>query len=51
MTGIDSPYEAPEAPDLVIDTQHAGVAACIAQLIEFVMSRCGDAVNDAAPPQ
>ena len=51
MTGIDSPYEAPEAPDLVIDTQHAGQAACIATLIEFVIARCGNAVVEADPPR
>ena len=41
FTGIDSPYEEPTAPDLVIDTQHADEAACIAALVEFVTSRCG----------
>ena len=41
FTGIDSPYEEPSAPDLVIDTQHAGESACIAQLVDFVVQRCG----------
>jgi len=41
FTGIDSPYEEPSAPDLVIDTQHAGESACIAQLVAFVVERCG----------
>ncbi|HQR11558.1 MAG TPA: adenylyl-sulfate kinase [Casimicrobiaceae bacterium] len=40
FTGIDSPYEAPAAPDLVIDTQHLDQAACIAQLVEFVTANC-----------
>ncbi len=40
FTGIDSPYEAPLAPDLVIDTQHDDQAACIAQIVDFVVTRC-----------
>jgi bifunctional enzyme CysN/CysC len=40
FTGIDSPYEEPEAPDLVVDTQHGDEAACIAQLVEFVVTHC-----------
>ena len=40
FTGIDSPYEAPGAPDLVIDTQHGDEATCIEQLVEFVVARC-----------
>jgi bifunctional enzyme CysN/CysC len=41
FTGIDSPYEEPSAPDLVIDTQHSDESACIAQLVAFVVQRCG----------
>jgi len=41
FTGIDSPYEEPTAPDLVIDTQNADEPACIAQLVAFVTARCG----------
>jgi bifunctional enzyme CysN/CysC len=40
FTGIDSPYEEPTAPDLVVDTQNHGEAACIAQLVDFVAERC-----------
>jgi len=40
FTGIDSPYEDPDAPDLVIDTEHGDEAACIAQLVEFVVTHC-----------
>ncbi|MEO8344106.1 MAG: adenylyl-sulfate kinase [Betaproteobacteria bacterium] len=40
FTGIDSPYEVPATPDLVIDTQHETQAACIAQLVEFVTANC-----------
>jgi bifunctional enzyme CysN/CysC len=41
FTGIDSPYEEPSAPDLVIDTQRDEESACIAQLVSFVLDRCG----------
>ncbi|MGH8714977.1 MAG: adenylyl-sulfate kinase [Casimicrobiaceae bacterium] len=40
FTGIDSPYERPEAPDLVIDTTHGDIAACVDQLLAFVTARC-----------
>jgi bifunctional enzyme CysN/CysC len=40
MTGIDSPYERPENPDLVIDTQQASVAGCVALLVDFVVANC-----------
>ena len=40
FTGIDSPYEAPVASDLVIDTQHGDQSACIAELVEFVVTQC-----------
>ena len=40
FTGIDSPYEEPETPELVIDTTQHDVAACIDQLFVFVATRC-----------
>lgn len=40
FTGIDSPYEEPEAPDLIVDTMHENIAACVDKLIEFVAARC-----------
>ena len=40
FTGIDSPYEEPEAPELVVDTAQQDVAACIERLFEFVATRC-----------
>ncbi len=45
FTGIDSPYEPPDAADLVIDTQQEGVEACTRRLLDFVVERCR---NDAA---
>ena len=34
FTGIDSPYEAPEAPDMRLDTTQLSPAACVKQVIE-----------------
>ncbi len=40
FTGIDSPYEEPLNPDLVIDTVRNDVATCVEQLMTFVAGRC-----------
>ncbi len=40
FTGIDSPYEEPEAPDLVVDTTEDDIAACVERLTGFVAARC-----------
>jgi adenylyl-sulfate kinase len=40
FTGIDSPYEEPEAPELVVDTAQQDAAACIEGLFSFVATRC-----------
>jgi adenylylsulfate kinase-like enzyme len=40
FTGIGSPYEPPELPDLVIDTEGAGVDACVEQLLAYVVANC-----------
>jgi adenylylsulfate kinase len=39
FTGIDSPYEAPEAPELTIDTSEAGVDACAERVLEWLALR------------
>lgn len=36
FTGIDAPYEAPEAPELSIDTGAADVDSCAAQIIAYL---------------
>lgn len=38
-TGIDSPYEAPTAPDLVLDTEAHSVEACVAAVIDLLTDR------------
>jgi adenylyl-sulfate kinase len=40
FTGVDAPYEAPEAPDIAIDTETQDVAASVAELLAFVAARC-----------
>jgi adenylylsulfate kinase len=36
FTGIDSPYERPTAPQLVLDTSRLDVAQCVQQLLEYM---------------
>ncbi|MHA7919288.1 MULTISPECIES: adenylyl-sulfate kinase [Alcanivoracaceae] len=36
FTGIDSPYEAPEKPEVVINTAENDIEACVKQLIEGI---------------
>ena len=40
FTGIDSPYEPPEAADLVIDTEHLDVEASTNLLVDYVVAAC-----------
>ncbi len=36
FTGIDSPYEPPENPELVVDTQHNDVETCVQQVLDYI---------------
>ena len=36
LTGVDAPYEAPESPDLVLDTTGADIDNLVAQVIELL---------------
>ena len=38
FTGIDSPYEAPQAPELTLNTEEKPVAECVADIIEYLIS-------------
>ena len=38
-TGIDSPYEAPENPELVVNTESESLEASIAKVIDFLKSK------------
>jgi adenylyl-sulfate kinase len=48
FTGVDAPYEAPERPDIAIDTESQDVDACVAQLLDFVVARCRSRGQSAA---
>jgi adenylyl-sulfate kinase len=39
FTGVSAPYEAPESPDLVIQTAQASVESCVQRLFDAVMSK------------
>jgi adenylylsulfate kinase-like enzyme len=39
FTGIDSPYETPERPDLVIDTVNNSVEDCVRRFMNFIMEK------------
>ena len=36
FTGIDSPYEAPENPEMVVDTQSNDIKTCVEQIVRYV---------------
>ena len=36
LTGVDAPYEAPESPDLTLDTTDADIDALVRQVIEVI---------------
>lgn len=39
FTGIDSPYEAPENPELHLDTEHHDIERSLATLLDFLLTR------------
>ncbi|OSM01685.1 adenylyl-sulfate kinase [Magnetofaba australis] len=39
FTGISAPYEAPEKPELLVDTTGRAVAACVEELADYAMQR------------
>ena len=41
FTGISAPYEAPESPELAVDTVNHDVAACVEQIIDYIESELG----------
>lgn len=38
FTGVSAPYEAPEGPDLVVDTSANDIASCVAQVVGYADS-------------
>lgn len=45
FTGIDSPYEAPANPEIVIDTQNNPLETCIEQTVAYIQS-CVDQAHE-----
>ena len=41
FTGIDAPYEEPEAPDLVLDTDNWNEIECAETLLDAILARLG----------
>lgn len=41
FTGIDSPYEAPSNPDLVVDTANNDIDTCVQQIVDYVLENVG----------
>tara|TARA_B100001778_G_C18589910_1_gene631780 strand:- start:1204 stop:2136 length:933 start_codon:yes stop_codon:yes gene_type:complete len=39
FTGIDSPYETPKSPDLILDTQNKSISECEKELYQFILSK------------
>ena len=39
FTGISAPYEAPEEPELTVDTSQASIDACVERLVAYVETR------------
>jgi adenylylsulfate kinase len=38
-TGIDSPYEAPDNPELIIDTERESLEESVAKVVDFLKSK------------
>ncbi len=41
FTGIDSPYEAPSNPDLVVDTEKNDIETCVKQIVDYIVENVG----------
>ena len=46
FTGIDSPYEPPENPELVVDTQNNDVETCVEQVLAYIEANITLRQND-----
>ncbi|MBI1215606.1 MAG: adenylyl-sulfate kinase [Alphaproteobacteria bacterium] len=51
FTGISSPYEPPENPDLEVDTATHGVDACVEMVVNFILDRVRADANPANATQ
>lgn len=39
FTGIDSPYQAPDNPELVVDTENNDIKACVEYIVDYIVSQ------------
>ncbi|HEY5892431.1 MAG TPA: adenylyl-sulfate kinase [Chthoniobacterales bacterium] len=46
FTGIDAPYEAPENPELVVNTDRETLDESVAKILDFVVPRLDNAASD-----
>ncbi|MDK9701679.1 MAG: adenylyl-sulfate kinase [Sulfuritalea sp.] len=46
FTGIDSPYEAPEHPEVMLPADEIGIDECVSRLVDFLESRGNIPVRD-----
>ncbi|MSO70894.1 MAG: adenylyl-sulfate kinase [Alphaproteobacteria bacterium] len=49
FTGIDAPYEAPTAPEMVVDTNTLDIAPCLEQLADYVERNLAGAGSPMPP--
>lgn len=47
FTGIDSPYEIPEQPEVVLPAHEIGIDDCVARLVDFLQRRGNIPLRDA----
>lgn len=45
FTGIDAPYEAPENPEIIIDTANNDVQTCVKQVLEYIENKVSTEVD------
>jgi len=45
FTGIDAPYEAPENPELIVDTQAHALDICVEQVVKYIEATVGLSVQ------
>lgn len=48
FTGIDSPYEAPSNPDLIVDTANNDIKTCVKQVVDYIEANVRVSANDAS---
>ena len=39
FTGIDSPYETPQNPDIVLDSNNKSVSECATQIFQYMLQK------------